>query len=167
VIFDFSGQHDVDAWHSVDDVVMGGVSASRLRVASERTAFFEGVVSLDLGGGFASVTSRPSEWDLTDFDGVEIRLRGDGRRYRLRLRTGTGASRVGYQASFQTKDGLWQKERLPFEAFEARYHGQPVVDAPPLDASGITSLGLLIADRQAGPFRLEIDWIRAYAERDS
>lgn len=167
VIFDFSGQHDVDAWHSVDDVVMGGVSASRLRVASERTAFFEGVVSLERGGGFASVTSRPSEWDLTDFDGVEIRLRGDGRRYRLRLRTGTGASRVGYQASFQTKDGLWQKERLPFEAFEARYHGQPVVDAPPLDASGITSLGLLIADRQAGPFRLEIDWIRAYAERDS
>jgi hypothetical protein len=28
----------------------------------------------------------------------------------------------------------------------------------------ITSFGWLVADEQAGHFRLEIDWVRAYAE---
>ena len=167
LVFDFSEEGDEDAWRSIDDVVMGGVSASGFRVTSNGIGVFEGVVSLEQGGGFASVSSRPARIDLGDSDGVDVRLRGDGRRYRLRLRTGTGADEVSYQAGLQTEDGVWREERLPFQVFEARYHGQPVPDAPPLDPRCITSFGLLIADRQAGPFRLEIDWIAAYGEKDA
>ena len=34
-------------------------------------------------------------------------------------------------------------------------------DVPPLNAAKVSSVGLLISDKQAGPFRLEIDWIKA------
>lgn len=165
LIFDFSEQADEDAWRSINDVVMGGVSSSGLCVTAEGVAIFEGIVSLERGGGFASVSSRLAAMDLGNFKGIEVRVRGDGKDYRLRVRTNDGEEGVAYQASFQTEHGIWRTEKLPFEAFEARYHGQPVPDAPPLDAGKIVSFGFLIADRQAGPFHLEIDWIRAYAER--
>ena len=184
LIFDFgeqrdenAGQHDVgqydaeqydaeqyDTWQSIDDVVMGGVSTSEFHIKHDGVAIFEGSVSLEQGGGFASVSSPPTALDLDGFSGLEVRVRGDGQRYRLRLRTDVGADTVAYQAVLTTQDGTWQTEKLPFDAFKARYHGQPVPEAPPLDASSITSFGLLIADGQAGPFRLEVDWIRAYAE---
>jgi len=166
LIFDFSEPGDEKAWQSVDDVVMGGVSSSILRVDSEDVAIFEGNVSLEQGGGFASVGSRPRVRDLSDCDGLRVRVRGDGQRYRLRLSTGIGAERISYQARLQTEHGVWQKEDLPFDLFEPRYHGRPLPDAPPLDARNITSFGWLIADGQAGPFRLEIDWIGAYVEED-
>ncbi|MBP1721795.1 MAG: Complex intermediate-associated protein 30 [Deltaproteobacteria bacterium] len=34
--------------------------------------------------------------------------------------------------------------------------------APPVDKAKIKTFGFLIADKQDGPFRLEIDWIGAY-----
>lgn len=165
IIFEFSEQADKDAWRSINDVVMGGVSSSELRVTAEGVAIFEGIVSLERGGGFASVSSPFAGMDLGNFEGIEVRVRGDGKDYRLRVRTNDGDEGVAYQASFQTERGIWRTEELPFEAFEARYHGRSVPDAQPLDAGKIVSFGFLIADRQAGPFHLEIDWIRAYAEK--
>ncbi|HBM53372.1 MAG TPA: NADH:ubiquinone oxidoreductase, partial [Deltaproteobacteria bacterium] len=41
----------------VNDVVMGGVSRSQLSLSSTGTLLFEGNISLDYGGGFASVRS--------------------------------------------------------------------------------------------------------------
>lgn len=42
-------------WQAINDGVMGGVSVSRLRFDSTGYAVFEGVVSLENNGGFASV----------------------------------------------------------------------------------------------------------------
>jgi hypothetical protein len=36
-----------------------------------------------------------------------------------------------------------------------------VPGAPPLDAGRVRALGLMISDRQAGPFELLVDWIAA------
>ena len=57
VLFDFS-QPDELPWLPIDDAVMGGVSHSEMRIEDGR-AVFAGVVSLDFGGGFASVRSHP------------------------------------------------------------------------------------------------------------
>jgi hypothetical protein len=40
--------------------------------------------------------------------------------------------------------------------------GHIVYDAPPLDLSAVSSVGLMVSDRQTGPFRLEIARIEAY-----
>jgi len=163
-LFDFSEGMDGKAWVPVDDVVMGGVSRSAFGVAAGGMGVFEGMLSLERGGGFASIRSRPAEIDLSPYDGVEIRVRGDGKRYRLRLRTETYPGGVAYQVSFETQAGVWQLIRVPFERFRPTFRGRAVPDAPPLDVSSIRSFGWMIADKQAGAFRLEIDWVRAYAE---
>ena len=42
-------------WNAVNDDVMGGRSSSSMRLTSDGSAVFEGEVSLDNNGGFASV----------------------------------------------------------------------------------------------------------------
>ena len=46
--------------------------------------------------------------DLSAYDGLELRLKGDGRRYKLIIRTDTVWDTVGYTASFDTAKGEWQ-----------------------------------------------------------
>ena len=41
-------------------------------------------------------------------------------------------------------------------AFRATFRGRNVMGAPPLDPSRARQIGLMIADRQAGPFALAI-----------
>jgi monofunctional biosynthetic peptidoglycan transglycosylase len=166
VVLDFSEGAE-EAWEVVNDVVMGGVSTSDFRVESGGVAVFEGTVSLKHGGGFASVRSRPARLDLSAYTGLEVRVRGDGKRYRFRLRTDPELRGVAYQATFDTDADVWQTIRFPFKRFRPTFRGRRVPEAPPLDARSITSFGWLIAERQAGPFRLEIDWVRSYGEGGS
>jgi hypothetical protein len=163
-LYDFSDPRAVHEWTAIDDVVMGGVSSSRMADSGDGTAVFEGHVSLENNGGFASVRSRPGEWDLRSFGGIAIRCRGDGRRYKLNLKTDGALDGILYRVAFETGEGEWQTLRFPFGSFRASFRGRAVPDAPPLDPAGIVSFGLLISDRQAGPFRLEIAWIGTYED---
>ena len=120
-------------------------------------------VSLENGGGFASVRSRPREHDLGGCSVLELRIRGDGRRYKINLKTDLREDGLLYRAVFETREDEWQTLRLPFEEFLPTFRGRIAREAPPLDLSCVASLGLMISDRQAGPFRLEIARIGAYA----
>jgi len=66
-----------------------------------------------------------------------------------------------YQQPFATKKGDWQEIVLPIHDFVATSFGQIMRDAPKLDTENIRSFGFTISDKQAGPFKLEVDWIRA------
>ena len=46
--------------------------------------------------------------DLSAYDGLELRLKGNGRRYKLIIRTSLNWDTVGYTASFDTVAGQWQ-----------------------------------------------------------
>lgn len=163
VLFDFSSEQAIDDWMPMNDVLMGGVSSGRLGATGNDTAAFAGRVSLDSGGGFASVRSRPRTYDLRGSSGLELRIRGDGRSYKINLKTDLRADGTLYRAVFETREDTWQTRRLPFGEFLPTWRGRFDAEAPPLDLSRVTSLGLMISDRQAGPFRLEIAWIGAYA----
>ena len=164
LLFNFSTEQAIDDWMSINDVVMGGVSSGRLVATGNDTVAFTGLVSLENGGGFASVRSRPREHDLRGYSGLELRIRGDDRRYKINLKTDIRADGILYRAIFETREGEWQTLRLPFGEFLPTLRGRVVPEAPPLDLSCVTSLGLMISDRQAGPFRLEITLIGAYAD---
>jgi NADH dehydrogenase [ubiquinone] 1 alpha subcomplex assembly factor 1 len=160
VLFDFS-QPDVRPWLAIDDTVMGGVSHSEMRIENGWTVF-AGVVSLDFGGGFASVRSNPGSWDLSAFTGIEVFLRGDGRRYKLALKSDPGFDGVNWQAPFQTRRDERQPVQISFQDLVPVYRGSRVSNAQPFDARRIATFGFLISDKQAGPFRLEIERIAAY-----
>jgi monofunctional biosynthetic peptidoglycan transglycosylase len=164
MLYDFSDPQAVEDWRAINDGVMGGVSSGGIFATDEGTVLFAGRVSLENNGGFASVRSRPRRWDLGEHSGIEIRFRGDGRRYKLNLRTDSAFDGVMYRAAFETREGEWQTLRVPFAEFGASFRGRPVPDAPRLDPARVASVGLLISDKQAGPFRLEIGSIAAYSE---
>lgn len=161
-LFDFSNPETIAQWYAHDDTVMGGVSGSQLQGTEQRTAFFVGAVSLHNNGGFAAVRSRPSTYDLHNFAGIELRFKGDGKRYSLNIRNDSGVNGLRYQASFDAQAGVWTTVQLPFHAFVATRRGKTPPNSPPLDLERISSFGLIIANKQAEPFRLELAWMKAY-----
>ena len=44
--------------------------------------------------------------------------------------------------------------------FEATSFGRVVKDAGPVDPAEVNALGLLLGDKKAGPFKLEVEWIK-------
>jgi Complex I intermediate-associated protein 30 (CIA30) len=146
-------------WQSIDDGVMGGVSSSRWSVTPAGILNFSGTVSLANNGGFASIRSAPGAFDLSAHPGMVLRVRGDGKRYLVNLKTDATFDGAQYRAAFETRAGIWTDVLLPFETFESRFRGRPVADVPVLDPGRVVSFGLMIADRQAGAFALEVDTI--------
>jgi monofunctional biosynthetic peptidoglycan transglycosylase len=162
LLCDFKEASQKSQWNIINDGVMGGVSTSTFTIHADHTATFTGSVSLENNGGFASVRGGPFEFKLKDFSGLRIRVKGDGKTYSLRLRTDTFFDGPNYRVKFETVADEWMVVDLPFHTFVATFRGRILTNAPPLDPDKIKQIGLLISDKQAGPFRLHIDWIAAY-----
>ena len=164
-LFDFQAATNLPAWEVVNDDVMGGVSTSQFQVLTNGCAVFSGTVRLENNGGFASVRFAPLRENLTGLAAFVLRVRGDGRRYKFSVRTGAGFDSPLYQCSFTTKQGEWEEHRLAFSDFVPTFRGCVLTDVPPLNPTKVNSVGFLISDKQAGPFRLEIGWIKASLAR--
>lgn len=160
-LFRFEAQSSVDGWSAIDDRVMGGVSNSRVRYDPAGYAVFEGVVSLDRNGGFASVRSRPFDLGMPGTCAYWLEVKGDGKRYKLNLRTDDGFDGLNYQAVFEPPAGQWTTIKLPVPAFQPSFRGRNVANAAPLDPMRVRQIGLMIADRQDGAFFLALRSIQA------
>ena len=158
LLADFHDPNEAPRWRPTDDVVMGGQSSSAM-LAGDGVGIFAGELSLERGGGFASVRRTDEAIDLSARDTIELHVRGDGKRYKLNLRTSDSFDGVVYQAAFETQPGTWLTAELSLADFAPRFRGQPASGM--LDRAHVSSLGLLISDRQAGPFRLELTSIAA------
>ena len=162
LVYDFQTSTNAAAWQVVNDDVMGGVSISNFHLTNG-AAVFQGELSLENNGGFASVRSLPAAHDLAGCDAFVFRVRGDGRRYKFTARMDRSFDSPIYQAIFTSKKGEWEEHRLPFKQFAATFRGRLLSSETPLDSSKVTSVGFLISDQQAGPFRLEVAWIKGGA----
>lgn len=139
---------------ALDDVVMGGVSSSGFtiqpnagEVQGTPAGVFAGNVTSANNGGFASVRSRniSPPADLGAYDGVQLRIKGDGQRYKLVLRTTEAWDGVGYTVSFDTVADTWQSVKIPFSSFKAIFRARSVLDSPPLNAASIVSVQLMLS----------------------
>jgi hypothetical protein len=98
-LIQFSGsqlQESLDLFESFDDQIMGGISQSTLKPGTindasgePNCAVFSGVVRVE-GGGFVGNRMKllAEPLDLSPFTGLYLRVRGDGKVYKLNLRTG-------------------------------------------------------------------------------
>lgn len=160
LIADFSDPEETRRWSAVHDRVMGGVSEGGLEFDTAGFARFAGVVSLDFGGGFASVRRAPADLGMADARALRIRVRGDGKTYQLRLRPGNRLDGVTWQSTFVPGED-WSDVVLPLADFKPVFRGRPVPEAGALDRAAARQVGFLIAGRQSGPYRLEIRSIEA------
>ena len=162
LIYDFEGQDTAAPWVPVNDGVMGGLSQSNLTLTQEGTAVFAGTLSLENNGGFASVRTYPYDFELDEYVGLTFRVRGDGRGYKLRLRGDDRLDGPAYEADFETAADTWGTVQIPFANMGPTFRGRRLRNMPALEGAAVRQIGFMIADKQAGPFRLEIDWIKAY-----
>lgn len=156
LLFDFTDPLAVEAWQAIDDRVMGGVSRSRLRHDPNGHAVFEGEVSLARNGGFASVRSSPGPRGMPGAEACLLEVRGEAKRFKLSLLTDDGFDSVNHQAIFTPAGSTWQTLSVPLTSFRASFRGREVPGAPALDPARIRQVGLMIADRQAGAFALDV-----------
>ena len=159
VLLDFDDDVEITQWMTVNDVVMGGLSRSAFERAGPGIARFRGVVSLENSGGFASVRTSPRQWNSAGASAFVLRVLGDGHVYKFTVRTDDGFDGTQFQCRFTPPAGEWHEARLPVASFAATFRGRIVPGSAPLDPARMRALGLMISDRQDGPFELLVDWI--------
>jgi NADH dehydrogenase [ubiquinone] 1 alpha subcomplex assembly factor 1 len=167
VLFAFSETKAGKQWRTVNDGVMGGRSDGRFQIAEDGTMEFFGALSLENNGGFASVRSQATKLGLQGGDSLVARVRGDGRRYTLNLYVPNPRMAFSYRTEFQTKKDEWIEVRVPLTKFVATSFGRILKNAGPVNSQRVNSIGFLLADKKAGPFRLEVDWIKVESARTS
>lgn len=179
VIFDFTQPTPElkELWGALDDVVMGGVSESSIRVV-DNSALFSGNVSTANSGGFASVRTRnfSSPLNLTGYEGIELRVKGDGKRYKFFIRSDAKWDGLGYSYSFDTVYNIWITVRIPFKELIPVFRAKTVKNAASIDASSIASLQLMLSkfeyDGELNPkfepgfFQLQVESIKAYGREN-
>jgi monofunctional biosynthetic peptidoglycan transglycosylase len=151
-------------WTPFDDDVMGGVSRSRFELSGAGTGLFTGRLSRAYGGGFATIRTPELELDLAGWEGVLLRVRGDGRTYGLGLRESNRRGDPGvWRHPFDTVAGEWVERELPFERFVYKRRGQAHPEAGRVDLARVRALSIVIADGDERPFRLELAPLGLYA----
>lgn len=99
-------------WRIVNDGVMGGLSSSNAIVKDDRI-IFSGNVSLENNGGFASLRSPVKDYDFSEFTGLELKLKTDGKRYSISMKETSYFTGYFYTKSFETKKDEWIVVQIP------------------------------------------------------
>ncbi len=75
------------------------------------------MLSLENTDGFASVRSRPKDFDIKAGDAIVVRVKGDGREYVLNLSTKSRRMAFSYRAPLPTKQGEWAEVSVRLAEF--------------------------------------------------
>jgi monofunctional biosynthetic peptidoglycan transglycosylase len=159
-LFNFTVADAAKEWQAVNDGVMGGISEGTFRITDKRTMEFFGNLSLENNGGFASVRTKARKLGLEKGDTLVAKVRGDGRQYMLNLYLNKPLIAFSYRATIQTSKDEWIEVKIPLTKFEATSFGRVVKDAGSVKAEEVNSLGFMLSDKKAGPFRLEVESVR-------
>lgn len=140
-------------WRLINDDVMGGRSRSSLTL-DHRGLHFRGTLSTAFGGGFASIRGRLPR-PLGPFLGFRLDLRGDGRRYQLRLRESSDSNEIAWRAFFDTS-GARETISLSVGDFESVIRGRRVVALPGLTDRVMRYIGFMLTGDEEGEFGLSV-----------
>lgn len=154
-------------WIIKTDRVMGGRSIGNVEISEKGIMKFSGEIALENNGGFSYVQSSKLNLDISKDLGIHVRVKGDGRQYLFRLNSQfskTNSSR--YKSILKTKKDEWIEVKLPFSNFFGGLEPGSLPERK-LNLSTIIAVGFMIYDKAAGPFVLEVDWIRTYAKDDN
>ena len=161
LLTDFTSNSSDLGWYVVNDDVMGGRSEGDFDQEPGKL-IFAGRTDTN-GGGFSSIRTGPVQLNLSGFAGIQLKIKGDVRRYTWRLTTDARwrGRQISYWAYFETRDGAWTTVDIPFAGFAPQYRGYQL-DGPALDPARITGMGLMIYDNLDGPFELRLASVSAY-----
>lgn len=142
------------SWYIINDSVMGGLSTSQA-YEKDNSLIFTGHVSLENNGGFASIRTTINT-NKENANLISLRLKGNGQTYQLRLRTSQYLDGPAFTASFATLKDQWQVVTFSPTDFSLTYRGKTLEQQPELTFQDVQQLGLMIAKKQQGNFKLEL-----------
>jgi len=159
---DFGKEKDGHTWQIINDNVMGGMSNSKISF-TENSMLFEGVISLQNNGGFASVRSPIRNMDLSKYTKVKMRYKSSIRNFDLIFSNDLKYYNPKYKLGFSPKTENWEtKEFLLKDAIETRM-GQPTgASISDQNLKNIIRFGFILSDKREGSFVLEIDYLEFY-----
>ena len=149
-------------WMMVNDPVMGGRSVSGGDFLENGNLHWYGEISLQNNGGFASIRSPKGKYEFGKYTGMRIRMKGDGRKYGFTLRNVTYFNGISYTHYWPTEPDEWITVEVPFSEMVGKYFGEADPRIEELDPDKIREFGVILYDKKAGPFDVEIDWIDLY-----
>jgi len=158
LLYDFRSSSDARKWRTVLDGVMGGRSTGRITMENDALVF-QGKTSLENNGGFSSMRASVPEGALADANAIRIRVKGDGRTWILGTRGSGNMGGDAYWYRFDTTDGEWTELTVPISEMERHFFGNKVPGL--LSPDQVRGIDFYIYDKNAGPFRLEVDTIEA------
>lgn len=156
MLFDFNSENPISNWRTVDDTVMGGRSDSEFSIDSDGHAVFKGNVSLENYGGFCSIRYSFDKINIAKQSKLTIRLKGDGKNYKLRLKNKSN-NYYSYQHDIETT-GKWEDIEVYLSDFYPTFRGRDL-DLPNFNHDFVEEFSILIANKNAEKFQLLIDKI--------
>ncbi len=157
---DFQSPSETSLWRAVNDGVMGGRSSGGPQF-EDGNLIFSGVINTN-GGGFSSVRRGVEPGSLRGAKSVTMRIKSDGRAYRLRFRTNVTyyGRRIAFQKAIPvTNPGEWETVTVSLNNMRASLFGRTIRGADFIPGDAVET-GFILADGIDGPFRLEVDWMR-------
>jgi len=156
LLFDFSPDVDMRSWRIVNDTVMGGRSNCSFRLNNDGHGVFSGRVSLENNGGFSSVRHRFRPVDVAEKSKLILRLKGDGKRYQIRIKD---SSRRYYSyITYIDSSTDWATYELNLGDFYPYYRGYEL-NRPNFAHGAIEEMSILIGNKKAEAFELLVDRI--------
>ena len=162
-IYDFNPSSNLSDWYVVNDGVMGGLSKGRLETNQDGHGVFYGRVSLENNGGFTSIRHPFKTKKVSGYTYLVLRVKGDGKRYQIRVKPKTSLY-YSYIAYIETS-GAWETIRIPMREMYPVFRGNRL-KLGNFEANELQEIGILIGNKQAEEFRLEIDTIYLDTDKD-
>jgi len=156
LLFDFDSKTNIQQWTVVNDGVMGGLSKGTIKINENGHALFSGNVLLENNGGFSSIRHRFAKKELSPFQKIVLRVKGDGKTYQFRVKTNS-TDYYSYTYSFKTS-GKWETIEIPFSEMVPSFRGRRV-NLPNYPGEVAEEIALLIGNDKQEVFALEIDKI--------
>jgi len=147
-------------WRVVVDGVMGGRSSGEL-VTTDTSIIFKGEVSLENNGGFSSIRTSNTEFDLSPFTAVTIRYRLTGQQFAFRLSQYRRFYRPSFRVILPATNNEWSTIMIKLASLEKARLGEVLEGSPSQeDLASVIRLGFISNDKKAGEFEFEIDFIK-------
>ena len=154
-IFSFNKDANISAWRTLNDGVMGGVSASTFKLNKDGNGVFQGEVSTANNGGFASVRYSSSV-KVGNSKTIKFRFKGDGKDYQFRIKNKT-SDFESYITSFSTS-GKWETIAINLSDLYPSFRGRKL-DKPNFNKKTFEEISILIANKKNETFKLILDRI--------
>lgn len=161
ITFDFGEDCEkCNDWFVVLDGVMGGLSTGELSITDD-SFVLSGEVSLENNGGFASLRTPYTNFNLSDYNTVSIRYRSTGQDFAFTLNKYRRFWYPNYKVNLPVTKGAWTEVTYTLRDFERYRLGRKLSGHPDTDdLEQIIRLGFISNTKEATPYTFEVDYVK-------